>query len=404
MMNVGTVAELVKEYRGAVVDIRRQIHSKPELAFEEEETGRLVAAVLDDLGIPAHRGIAQTGVVGVLSGGNPGPTIAIRADMDALPITERTGLPFQSGTSGLMHACGHDGHVAIALGTAMVLSRLRQHLKGNVKFIFQPAEERLAGAAPMIEQGVLDSPKVDSIFAIHLWPDVPFGHLGVNYGVAMAGCDRFSIYFAGKGGHGANPHLGIDTVTASSLGVLSLQTVVSREIDPVVPAVLSIGTIRGGTAFNTIADKVELHGTVRAVNQSVSDFICKAVKQKLDGVALATGTQCDLSYVHCCPALVNDQSAAGRAHETAGRMLGDDGVHVLHAPSMIAEDFACYLDHVPGAMLFLGIGPKAGEADGCATCYPLHHPEFGFDEEILSVGTEFLTRLTIDSCKALMAP
>lgn len=401
-MNVGTVGELVKEHKDAVVDLRRQIHSRPELAFKEEETSRLVASVLGDLDIRVHGGIARTGVVGILSSGNPGPTIAIRADMDALPITENTGLPFQSGSPGLMHACGHDGHVAMALGAAMVLSRLRQRLQGNVKFIFQPAEEQLAGAAPMIEQGVLDSPKVDSIFALHLWPDVPLGHLGINYGVAMAGCDRFSISFAGRGGHGANPHLGIDALTASSLGVLALQTVVSREVDPVDPAVLSIGTIQGGTAFNTIADKVELHGTVRTVSRSVSNFMYKTIKQKLDGVALATGTQCDLSYIHCCPALVNDQFAAARAHETASGLLGDDQVRVLHAPSMIAEDFACYLDHVPGAMLFLGVGPKAGETGCHTTSYPLHHPEFGFDEEILSVGIELLTTLVIDSCKALM--
>ncbi|MDD2202024.1 MAG: M20 family metallopeptidase [Firmicutes bacterium] len=379
-----------------VVSFRRRVHSYPELAWQETKTGMLCADALDSCDIKTNRGIAETGVVGLIAGVGSGPTIALRADMDALQITEETGLPYQSQSPGVMHACGHDGHLAIVLGTAMVLSRMRNSLKGNVKVIFQPAEEQLSGAERIIDDGALGSPKVDEIYGLHLWPDLPLGHVGLKQGVAMAACDKVSIRFQGRSGHGAVPHLGVDALTAAACSLLALNTVVSREIDANEPAVLSIGRIIGGTAFNTIADKVELHGTVRTVRSSTSDWMEDTIRRKVEGIAHATGARCETEYVRACPVLENDPTMIQEILDTLPTLMPEEHVHMLNAPSMIAEDFACYLQHVPGAMLFLGVGPEFQKHSHEYGCFPLHSSKFAFDEAVLGIGIKLLTLLVLD--------
>ena len=401
-----------------VVQIRRRIHSHPELGFEEEQTSKICAETLQRIGIASKDDVARTGVVGVLQGGRPdgepGRTVALRADMDALPIPEETGLEFASRTPGVMHACGHDGHVAILLGTAMVLARLRDRLAGNVKFIFQPAEESLGGAKEMVAAGVLDNPHVDAIFALHLWPDIALGHVGVHGGPAMAALDKLSITFKGRGGHVATPHKSADAIVAASLLVLALQTVVSRESDPVEPVVLSIGDFRAGRAYNAIADRAELHGTVRTLDAGLRRSMPDLIERKVRGIAETTGTAYDFEYGFGYPPVVNHPKMAEFVVDTCGSALGRERAGFLQKPSMVGEDFAYYLEKTPGAVFLLGTGVEdkdpASAASPCiesnARCqtvsdpgamrtYPLHHPRFQFDERALAVGVRAMVGLAM---------
>lgn len=387
---------LIAECLPDVISFRRQVHACPELAWQETKTGLLCADLLLSCDIQTRRGIAGTGVVGLITGVATGPTVALRSDMDALPITEETGLPYESQSRGVMHACGHDGHLAIVLGAAMVLSRMRDLTKGNVKVIFQPAEEQLAGAERVIEGGAMESPRVDEIYGLHLWPDLPLGHVGLKHGVAMAACDKVSIRFRGRSGHGAVPHLGVDALTAAACSLLALNTIVSREIDANEPAVLSIGRISGGTAFNTIADNVEFHGTVRTVRSCTSQWMQDTIQRKVEGMAHATGATCETEYIRACPVLENDPTVIEGVLQSVSRFMPEEQIHILDAPSMIAEDFACYLQHAPGAMLFLGVGQEPVEHSDGHGCFPLHSSKFTFDEAVLGIGIKLLTVLTLD--------
>ncbi|MEW6228672.1 MAG: amidohydrolase, partial [Bacillota bacterium] len=381
-----------------VVRVRRRIHSHPELGFEEFETGKICAETLQKAGVATITGVGRTGVVGSLQGRCAGRTVALRADMDALPITEETGLEFTSCVPGLMHACGHDGHVAVLLGAAMVLARLRHKFPGSVKFIFQPAEESLGGAREMIGAGVLENPRVDAIFALHLWPDIPLGHIAIHKGRAMAALDKVSITLKGRGGHVATPHKSVDAIVAASLLVLALQTVVSREIDPVEPAVLSIGDFKAGTAYNAIADHARLRGTVRTLDASLRQSMPESIERKLRGIAESVGTDYDFEYTFGYPPVANDSQMAELVFEVCTAVVGRDRVSFLERPSMVGEDFAYYLERTPGAIFLLGTGTgfhegDCGEASGkaCQACptgnesrkesaYPLHHSRFQFDE------------------------
>lgn len=408
---------LVAEVMPEVVQIRRRIHSHPELGFEEVQTARICAETLRRIGIAATDGVARTGVVGVLRGSQPATgvdrTVALRADMDALPIPEETGLEFASRIPGAMHACGHDGHVAILLGAAMVLARLRDRFAGNVKFIFQPAEESLGGAKEMIAQGVLENPHVDAVFALHLWPDIPLGHVGVHRGAAMAALDKLSITFKGRGGHVATPHKSADAIIAASLLVLALQTVVSRESDPVEPVVLSIGDFRAGRAYNAIADRAEMYGTVRTLDAALRRTMPNLIERKVRGIAETTGTEYDFEYVFGYPPVVNHPDMAEFVFETCRNALGGERVSFLQKPSMVGEDFAYYLEKTPGTIFLLGTGPEdrdlaseapcAGSNARCATMqhpraghtYPLHHPRFEFDEKALAIGVRAMVGLAV---------
>jgi amidohydrolase len=339
-----------------LIETRRAIHRHPEPAFEEHETARLVAGRLRDLGVPSVRtGVGRTGVVALIEGGaGPGSTVGVRADMDALPIEEATGLPFASERPGLMHACGHDVHTAITLGVAEVLVGMRDALPGRIKLIFQPAEETLEGAPAMIADGVLDDPPLDCIVGFHNSPQLAAGTVGYHPTVAMASFDAFDITVRGAAGHGAHPHSGIDAIVAAAHLVTQLQTIISREVAPSVPAVLSIGQVVGGTARNVIAEQVVLKGAVRSLDERAAAVIEAAVRRMLDGARIALRVETELYWRRLAPVLRNDPAVLARVVAAARDVLGPAQVLEMDHPSMGSEDFAWFAERVPAAHLRIG--------------------------------------------------
>ncbi len=365
-----------------VVELRRAVHRRPELGFEEYETAALIERELGALGVERRR-VAGTGVVGIVRGERPGRVAALRADMDALPIGERTELPYASEIAGRMHACGHDAHVAMLLGASRVLAARRATLAGTVVLIFQPAEEGPGGALPMIEQGVLDDPKVDAIAMLHVDIRLEAGTIGITPGPVNASTDELYLTVRGKGGHGAYPHTAVDAVPAAAALVLALQNVAARETDPLESVVVTIGTIAGGYRNNVIADVVEMSGTIRAFDPNVRDGLHERVERIADGVARAYGVDTDVRIERGYPPVVNDAWLA----ESAARYLTErTGVRVVAArPTMGGEDFAYFAQRVPGLQIRLGVrGERAG------AIHPGHSAEFRIDEDALPVGVETL--------------
>ena len=310
--------------------------------------------------------------------------MALRADMDALPIQEETGLPFASEIEGKMHACGHDGHTSMLVGAVHVLSGMRDRLGGTVKFVFQPAEEGGGGGKVMVDEGVADD--VSSIFALHLWPGLPFGKVATKAGPIMAAADAFEMEVRGSGGHGAMPHLAADAVVMAAQIVTALQTVVSREVDPVEPAVLTVGEIGAGTAFNIIPEKARIGGTVRTLDPDLRKMMPERIEELARGVAKGMRGDVDLDYTFSYPVTVNDEDAAARALSVADDLFGGGSVLELPNPSMGGEDFAYFLEKVPGAFIWLGVGEDVSG---------LHTPRFAFDEDILPRGAALLAALAL---------
>ena len=387
----GLQAEVEENLGEQIIALRRDIHREPELGFDTERTAQKVLAALDGLPLDIETGVARNGIVATLWGGE-GPTVALRADMDALPIEEETGLPFSSEIEGRMHACGHDGHTSMLVGAAHVLSQrdLRDRLNGTVKFVFQPAEEGGGGGRVMVDEGVADD--VASIFALHLWPGLPFGKVATKAGPIMAAADAFEMEIRGSGGHGAMPHLAADAVVIAAQVVTTLQTVVSREIDPVEPAVLTVGEIGAGTAFNIIPEKARLGGTVRTLNPDLRERMPGRIEALARGVAKGMRGDANLDYTFSYPVTVNEEAAADRVLEVAEDLFGAESVLELPNPSMGAEDFAFYLEKVPGAFIWLGIGE---EVSG------LHTPKFAFDEKVLPRGSALLAALALEAGQRL---
>ena len=371
-----------------IVALRRDIHREPELGFDTEKTAQKVVAALDGLPLEIQTGVAGNGVVATLEGEGEGPTVGLRADMDALPIHEETGLPFASETDGKMHACGHDGHTSMLVGAAHALSGMRERLHGTVKFIFQPAEEGGGGGKVMVEEGVTEG--IDSIFALHLWPGLPLGTASTKGGPVMAAADAFEMEVKGTGGHGAMPHQTADAIVMSAQIVTALQTIVSREADPVEPAVLTVGEIGAGTAFNIIPGSARIAGTVRTMNQDLREMMPERIEELARSVARGMRGDIDLNYKFSYPVTRNDPDAAGLALNVAGELLGEDSVIEAENPSMAGEDFAFMLEEVPGAYIWLGVGDVSG----------LHTPEFAFDEDVLPRGAALLTALALESLSA----
>jgi hippurate hydrolase len=384
-------AEIEENFGEQIVALRRDIHREPELGFDTERTAQKVLAALDGLPLDIETGVARNGIVATLWGGE-GPTVALRADMDALPIEEETGLPCSSEIEGRMHACGHDGHTSMLVGAAHALSQrdLRDRLNGTVKFVFQPAEEGGGGGRVMVDEGVADD--VASIFALHLWPGLPFGKVATKAGPIMAAADAFEMEIRGSGGHGAMPHLAADAVVIAAQVVTTLQTVVSREIDPVEPAVLTVGEIGAGTAFNIIPEKARLGGTVRTLNPDLRERMPGRIEALARGVAKGMRGDANLDYTFSYPVTVNEEAAADRVLEVAEDLFGAESVLELPNPSMGAEDFAFYLEKVPGAFIWLGIGE---EVSG------LHTPKFAFDEKVLPRGSALLAALALEAGQRL---
>ena len=375
--------QLITEAQGIrdwVVQRRRQLHRQPELMYEEVRTSQLVRETLEESGIPFRHPIAETGVVGTIGTGD-GPCVALRADMDALPIHEEADVPFRSEVDGKMHACGHDCHTAMLLGAARILKQHESEVRGTVKLVFQPAEEGGAGGLRMREEGVLESPRVDRIFGLHVWPSLDTGTVGAREGVFLAAASFLNIQVRGTGGHAAMPHQTVDPVTTSAKIVTELQTLVSREIDPLDSAVVSITSIHCGQAYNVIPESVEMQGTIRALSMPGLRRLQDRAREIVTGVAAANRCEAVIDYPgHDYPPTINDAGAWKLAQQVAAKMLGESQVLEIE-PTMGGEDFAYYTEQVPGC--FVGLGVR-NEAEGAV--FGPHHPRFKVDEDALATG------------------
>ncbi|HYR33469.1 MAG TPA: M20 family metallopeptidase [Burkholderiales bacterium] len=372
-----------------LIALRRKLHEHPELAFEEHETAKAVSGFLSKLGIKFRAGVGKTGVVAVIDGAKPGKTVGIRADMDALPILEQTGLPFASKVPGKMHACGHDVHTVIALGVAAALAELRGELAGRVKLIFQPAEETLSGAQAMIADGVLDDPKMDVVLGYHNWPAVEAGKVGYNAEVVMASADAFDITLKGREGHGAHPHMGIDALAAAAHLVSQLQTIISREVKPISPAVLTVGELHAGTARNIIAGTAALKGIVRTMEAGLSEKIEQAMRRMLEGIKTGMRVDYTLDWKRVAPALRNHKPTLERLLKSAREVLGNENVYELPEPSMGSEDFAWFAERVPAAHLRIG-----SKIDGLDTA--IHRANYDCNDLAIPIGVRVVTRAALD--------
>ncbi|MEE8139079.1 MAG: amidohydrolase, partial [Thermoanaerobaculia bacterium] len=386
-----------------VIEIRHHLHQNPELSNREVETSKLIAERLRRLGFDeVETGIAHTGVVGVLRGGRPGPVVAVRADMDALPVTEETPYPFRSTQRatylgqavGVSHACGHDIHMAVQLGLASVLASMRNRLPGTVKFIFQPAEEGAppgeeGGASLMLQEGVLENPSPSAIFGLHSLWNLEVGKIGYTPGPALAAADHFIITIQGKQAHGASPHLSIDPVVMAAQVVNALQTIRSRNLDPLEPSVITVGLIRGGTRFNIIPGEVHLEGTVRTYNQEIQDQIERRMREILDGITAAAGGSYQLTYDRVTPATVNDLGLTERMVPALAKAIGAENVEVLR-PATVAEDFSYFANEIPGLYYRLGT-LKPGTTSGNH-----HTPDFQADDSAIPVGIKAMAYLVWD--------
>lgn len=370
-----------------LVAIRRDLHQHPELAYQEHRTAGIASAGLRALGYQVTEGVAVTGVVGLLEGGTPGRTLLLRADMDALPIEEASDVPYRSRAPGVMHACGHDGHVAIGLGAAKRLSLARARLAGTVKYVFQPAEEGGCGARRLIEAGVLESPKVDAAFGLHLWNDLPTGTIAVTPGACMASVDEFRVTLRGKGGHAAAPHQTVDPIVCAAQVVSALQSLTSRGVNPFDPLVVSVTAIHAGQAFNVIPETAELRGTVRSMGGRVWTEIPERFRALVTGVAGALGCTADLAYDRQSPTVMNDPDLVTLVTAAAADVVGADRV-LDDVRSMGGEDFAFFGQRVPACFAFVGSRNPDKGADAAH-----HHPRFDIDEDALLIGVELAERV-----------
>jgi hippurate hydrolase len=381
----GLKEEVRESFAEKIVALRRDIHREPELGFDTKKTAQKVLSALEGLPLDVQTGVAENGIVATLRGEGDGPTVGLRADMDALPIREDTGLPFASEIEGKMHACGHDGHTSMLVGAAHALSAMRGRLNGKVKFFFQPAEEGGGGGKVMVEEGAADD--VATIFALHLWPGLPFGTAATKAGPIMAAADAFEMTVRGRGGHGAFPHQTADAITMAAQIVTAMQTVVSREVDPVEPAVVTVGEIEAGSAFNIIPETARLGGTVRTLNEDLRRNMPERIERLARGFARGMRGDAELEYTFSYPVTMNDEGAAQHALGVIGGLFGEENTLELANPSMGAEDFAFFLEKMPGAFIWLGVGEDVSF---------LHTPTFAFDEEILPLGSALLTALALE--------
>ncbi len=390
--------DLMREAEGLserLIEIRRDLHRNPELSFREFRTAGTIAEILRGLGLRVREKVGRTGVVGLLEGAKPGPTIAIRADIDALPILELADVPFRSQNEGVMHACGHDIHATCGLGAAMLAARVRDRLSGDLLFLFQPAEEKNLGAKAMVEEGVMSEPRVDMIFGLHNHPEVPAGKVAIKEGALMAAVDTIFVKVTGKGGHGALPHRDIDPIVAASSVVMNVQTIVSRNVEPSSPAVISFGSVRGGEANNVIPDCVELSGTVRSYDPATRDLLERRLHETVEASAAALGCRGELSYRRDLPPVLNDPRATRFARSAVESLLGAEGA-VVPVPSMGGEDFAVFTEKAPGCFLWLGVGnPDIGAV------HPWHSPLFVADERALPLGAAVLAQSAINAMEGL---
>ncbi|MFQ5484039.1 MAG: M20 family metallopeptidase [Desulfobacterales bacterium] len=376
--------KLVHEHKDLIIHLRRDLHRIPETAFTEKKTSAYLTDYLNKQDLDVRTGIARYGIVGLMETGRPGPTLMIRADMDALPVQELTGLPFASTHKGIMHACGHDAHMAMVLGAVTLFNKMKDKLSGKIKFLFQPAEEGPGGAKPMIEAGVMEHPKVDYSIGCHMWPQIPEGTIGVKGGPFLAAMDRFDIKIKGGGGHGAMPHLCIDALEVGTQVVNALQRIVSRQMDPLEPAVVTIGSFHAGTAFNVIPGEAEMSGTTRTFNQDIWNSWKSRIEKIVSGVCRSMGADFELKFEPGYPATINDEWMAEVVQRCAEKTVGKGRV-IDPGRTMGGEDFAFYLQKSKGCFFALGTGRKG--------CVSVHNPAFDFNEEVLLLGVETYCRV-----------
>ena len=385
-VDLSQVRAEIRDLQSSIVEWRRILHQKPELGFQEQITAEFIRQKLESWGITHQTGIAKTGIVAIIKGKSAGKVLAIRADMDALPIQEANEVEYKSQHDGKMHACGHDGHTAIALATAYYLSQHRD-FSGTVKIIFQPAEEGPGGAKPMIEEGVLKKPDVDAIIGLHLWNNLPLGTVGVRSGALMAAVECFRVSILGRGGHGAMPDQTVDSIVVASQIVNALQTIVSRNVKPLDSAVVTVGELHAGTALNVIADTARMSGTIRYFSPELETLIGKRLEAIIAGVCQMHGASYELNHWQLYPPTINDSAIAELVRSVAAEVVETPVGVVPECQTMGGEDMSFFLQQVPGCYFFLGsANPEKGLA------YPHHHPRFDFDETALSMGVEIFVR------------
>lgn len=379
---------LAEKYLPRTVEMRRTIHAWPELGFEEVKTSALVRSTLDELGIP-YRTVAKTGVIATLKGGKPGKTVLLRADMDALPIQEDVDIPYKSQVSGVMHACGHDGHTAGLLSVARILSDLKDQLCGTVKFMFEPAEESVGGAKFMIAEGILDDPKVDGAFAIHVEGDLPENWARLKAGPMNASSDSFRVEIHGRGGHGAYPQKAIDPIMIAAKIITAFDTVISRMTNPLDTVVISCCQVHAGSANNIIPDDAVISGTIRTLDNDVHERVVKLMEQVSCGIAETYGATCKLEIIGPYPALINNADMVNQAVSTLKKVIPQENIMLMKEPRMGAETFAFVAQRVPSAYVSIGV-MKDNEVS------PAHNPTFHWDDKNLLITTQVFAQLAVD--------
>ena len=389
---INKVDNLIKQNLENIINIRRDLHAHPELAMEEIRTAGIVKSELEKLDFEVQDKIGNTGVVGLLRGNSEGKTIILRADMDALPLDELTDLPFKSNVPGKMHACGHDVHTSILLGAAKVLANFKDEIKGNIKFVFQPAEEAnpTGGARYMIKDCVLENPKVDAALALHIW-DLPVGQVGIRTSTMMAQSDRIYITVKGKSAHASQPQNGVDAIVVAGHIITALQTVVSRNVDPMESAVVTIGTIKGGNRYNVVCDKVVMEGTVRIFNTSIAELMPRRIKGIAENVAKAFDCECEVEYVQGYSMTVNDEELALKVIESFENTLGSENVIIPDQPASGGEDFSEFSKVIPSVYYWLGMKSELNTNNAV-----LHNPNLIVDEDCIPVGIKTLSMAALD--------
>ena len=377
----------IQSLKKTIIETRRDFHKHPELSFQEKRTSKIVAEKLESFGINVQRNIGKTGVVGTLKGNSKGNTIAFRADMDALPIQETSNLPYKSINDGIMHACGHDAHTAMLLGAAEALSSIKDSIKGTIKFIFQPAEEGFGGAKYMIEDGAIEN--VDEIYAMHVWNYQKSGTIGIKSGPVMAAADIFTIKIKGIGGHGAAPQGTVDCIIVASHLIQAIQTIVSRNTNPLESTAITVGQINGGYNFNIIADELTLKGTTRAYTEKNKELIKKRLTEIIKGVEKTFGAQITLDYKDGYPPVINDETVTKKVFKAAKTISKENVVNPYL--SMGGEDFSYFANKIPGCFFFLGTAPKNSKPMGV----PQHCSHFDIDEDAMLVGSSIFVALAL---------